>query len=435
VRYEAAGEYHLTVRAPGYREGGLYLQPIAEPRLVDGVVVTLEREGSASAVHRTRVEGVVTRGGVSLSAGRIGAWARGERGLDRVNGRVHRGRTVPNGAQPTTEIPIGPDGTYRVGFPPWTWWLAVDEPGFARTVAGPLVIGANDERVRFDVACAEPGAIEGRVERVPESMAGETWIVAFDGIQPPFEARVDEDGRFRLAGLSPGRYGLKAGHDAYEDPQIARNARLEDYETLVDPWEMAVVVEVRTGETARDAIVDFVAPAFVPKRPSERRAVAAVMGRAVEPGAVTRENVFWRTTNRARWALVGGSEIVKTLAHARVGPEHVLAALLEPEDGLIAGVFARLGVDRSRAREELLRRLPRGGSTMSETDASTAGTMNELLDRAVEEASRAGVDYVATDHLLLACVRLSSGVAAETLRDAGIVAERVRDAVEAELRR
>ena len=83
-----------------------------------------------------------------------------------------------------------------------------------------------------DIAVTDGGAIEGRVENVPAAMAGQVWVIAFDATILRREALVSADGTFRLEDLPPGRYGLKAGHDAYTDPHVPRwkageNARPE----------------------------------------------------------------------------------------------------------------------------------------------------------------------------------------------------------------
>ena len=57
-------------------------------------------------------------------------------------------------------------------------------------------------------------------------MAGATWVVAFTDTIIRREARVAPDGSFRLDALPPGRYGLKTGHDAYEDPHVPRGDNL-----------------------------------------------------------------------------------------------------------------------------------------------------------------------------------------------------------------
>jgi hypothetical protein len=97
-------------------------------------------------------------------------------------------------------------------------------------------------------------------------MAGQVWVVAFDATIVRRQALVRADGTFRLEELPPGRYGLKAGHDAYIDPHVPRrNSDLEPDETALqkpaEPWQGAVEVNVESEKTARGAIVDYRPPA------------------------------------------------------------------------------------------------------------------------------------------------------------------------------
>ena len=71
--------------------------------------------------------------------------------------------------------------------------------------------------------------------------------------------------RFRLDGLPPGRYGVKAGHDAYRDPHIPEvrpigqertPEELALWKKKAQPWQGAVAVMVRTGATTSGILVD-----------------------------------------------------------------------------------------------------------------------------------------------------------------------------------
>ncbi len=81
--------------------------------------------------------------------------------------------------------------------------------------------------------------------------------------------------------------------------------------------------------------------------------------------------------------------------------EHLLSALLEPDDGVPAETLRRLGVDLPAFRGELAAILARrariqGGSLTLDPRA-------KRVDRASaeEEARRLGDEYVSTEHLLL----------------------------------
>ena len=174
--------------------------------------------------------------------------------------------------------PVGGDGSFAVeGLKPGRWFLVHEEPGRAPTVVGPIELRPGETSRRVDIAAVEGGTIEGRVENVPPAMAGMIWVVAFDDAIRKGQARVAADGSFRLADLPPGRYGLKAGHDAYSDPhslqdlggreEIRKQGRMP-----AEPWQGAVVVEVRPGETACGVVLDFRPPPPLPEPPGDDEA-------------------------------------------------------------------------------------------------------------------------------------------------------------------
>jgi hypothetical protein len=235
------------------------------------VVVKLARAtGEKAKEQTTRVTGVVTRGGKAKGGGRVGGWQKRRKEMDRVNAAIHRGRTLPMWGYEFVRTTVNPDGTFalenlRAG--PWfgPWFFVYEEPTGPPTIVGPVTITSKDRNMTVDIVITDGGTIEGRMENVPTAMAGQVWVIAFDATILRREALVSSDGTFRLEDLPPGRYGLKAGHDAYTDPHVPRRKAGEkhdpkDFEKLAEPWQGAVAVTVEPGKTARGVVVDFRPP-------------------------------------------------------------------------------------------------------------------------------------------------------------------------------
>ena len=55
---------------------------------------------------------------------------------------------------------------------------------------------------------------------MPPGWEGHVWVVAFSQTAVREEVRIARDGTFTLPPLPPGEYGLKAGHDAFEYPEV-----------------------------------------------------------------------------------------------------------------------------------------------------------------------------------------------------------------------
>ncbi|HZW30459.1 MAG TPA: hypothetical protein VFF52_07090 [Isosphaeraceae bacterium] len=259
----------------------MFLGKIAAKQNLSGIVVKLAREtGEKAKEETTRVTGVVTRDGKPVAGGgRVGGWQKRPKEMNRVNAAIERGRTIPMDGFEFAWSRVGPDGTYaleRLKAGPWfgPWYFVYEEPGRAPTVVGPVTITSKDRSLKVDIPLDEGGAIEGRVTNVPAAMAGQVWVIAFDAGVIRRESLVAADNTFRLENLPPGRYGLKAGHDAYVDPHVPRWKAGEKpdpamWQKSAEPWQGAVTVTVEPGRTARGVILDYRPPGpIVDKEPS-----------------------------------------------------------------------------------------------------------------------------------------------------------------------
>ncbi|HSM13144.1 MAG TPA: ATP-dependent chaperone ClpB [Thermoanaerobaculia bacterium] len=107
-----------------------------------------------------------------------------------------------------------------------------------------------------------------------------------------------------------------------------------------------------------------------------------------------------RFTEKAQEAIVAAQQLAERLQSPVLDAEHVLAALVEPDDGVPAETLRRLGVDLPAFRAELAGLLAgrariQGGSLTLDPRAK------RVVERAQEEARRLGDDYVSTEHLLI----------------------------------
>jgi ATP-dependent Clp protease ATP-binding subunit ClpA len=98
--------------------------------------------------------------------------------------------------------------------------------------------------------------------------------------------------------------------------------------------------------------------------------------------------MFERFTEPAREVVVVATEQARTLKHGYIGTEHLLLALASDPSG--AGEALRAsGVDATRVRDEIVRRIGTGRGQLSVTDADALQSIGIDLDavrRKVEEA-------------------------------------------------
>ena len=107
-----------------------------------------------------------------------------------------------------------------------------------------------------------------------------------------------------------------------------------------------------------------------------------------------------RFTEKAQEAIVAAQQLAERLQSPVLDAEHILSALVEPDDGVPAETLRRLGVDLPAFRGELAAILAKrarlqGGSLTLDPRAK------RVIDRAQEEARRLGDEYTSTEHLLL----------------------------------
>ena len=107
-----------------------------------------------------------------------------------------------------------------------------------------------------------------------------------------------------------------------------------------------------------------------------------------------------RFTQKAQEAVLAAQQLAERLESPVLDAEHLLSALVEPDDGVPAETLRRLGVDLPAFRGELAAILARrakiqGGSLALDPRAK------RVVDRAQEEARRLGDEYTSTEHLLL----------------------------------
>ncbi len=130
-----------------------------------------------------------------------------------------------------------------------------------------------------------------------------------------------------------------------------------------------------------------------------------------------------------RKALRGGQQAIEV--------EHLLAALLEQENGLAASILAKANVplDALKRRvEQELQRLPSMSGGSSSEGLGLSGRLHKLLLKAEDEAKSMKDDYVSVEHLLLTLCD-DSGPAGRILREVGVTRDRLKTAVSALRRR
>jgi ATP-dependent Clp protease ATP-binding subunit ClpB len=105
-------------------------------------------------------------------------------------------------------------------------------------------------------------------------------------------------------------------------------------------------------------------------------------------------------TEKAQEAIVTAQQLAERAQSPVLDAEHLLAALVAPDDGIPAETLRRLGVDLPTFRDELAGILARR-ARMQGGQQSLDPRAKRVIERAQEEARRLGDEYTSTEHLLL----------------------------------
>jgi len=112
---------------------------------------------------------------------------------------------------------------------------------------------------------------------------------------------------------------------------------------------------------------------------------------------------FEELTVKSQEAIARAQSIAQANQHQSVAPMHILAALLEQEEGVVSLILSKLGVSAevlTRTVASSLEKLPKVYGQEAGQYLSTAAA--SLLDDASSEAGRLKDEYVSTEHILLA---------------------------------
>ncbi|MDR3143415.1 MAG: ATP-dependent Clp protease ATP-binding subunit [Puniceicoccales bacterium] len=144
-------------------------------------------------------------------------------------------------------------------------------------------------------------------------------------------------------------------------------------------------------------------------------------------------------TPRAQQVLVLARQEADRFRQPYVGTEHLLLGILELGQGIAFNTLERLGVDNAVIRERIEQRisalLREPVQPLFKTSPQVPFTpqVKKVLILAAKEARGLQHSYIGTEHLLLALLCESEGIASEVLREIHLDAQECRQAILSEL--
>jgi ATP-dependent Clp protease ATP-binding subunit ClpC len=143
--------------------------------------------------------------------------------------------------------------------------------------------------------------------------------------------------------------------------------------------------------------------------------------------------MFDKFTNRAKQVIKLAKKEAQRLNHNYLGTEHVLLGLMKLGQGIAVNVLRNMNLDYEVVRSEIEKIVGFGPEIQVYGDPALTGKVKKVFEFANEEAANLNHNYVGTEHLLLALLRQTDGVAAQVLENLNVNLKEVRKEVLKEL--
>src|SRR3989442_879976 len=139
---------------------------------------------------------------------------------------------------------------------------------------------------------------------------------------------------------------------------------------------------------------------------------------------------FDKFTQKAQEAIQQAQSLAGKNQHQAIHPLHLLLALANEKEGVVRPVLEKTGVQPQALIAEAERALKDFPTvTGAQSGAYISPSLNDVVDRASEEAERFKDEFVSTEHLLLAMSKQKNDPAGNLLNRAGATHEKILSAL------
>ena len=135
-----------------------------------------------------------------------------------------------------------------------------------------------------------------------------------------------------------------------------------------------------------------------------------------------------KLTEKSQEAIIGAQQRARDNGHSQIDVEHLAAALIEQQGGVVPSVLTTLGVQPAQLSGALNTELERQPKVSGNVQIGASARLGRVLQSAQKEAEALGDEYVSTEHLLLA-MTADNGYTGQALKRLGVTHERVLTAL------
>ncbi len=139
-------------------------------------------------------------------------------------------------------------------------------------------------------------------------------------------------------------------------------------------------------------------------------------------------------TVKAQEAVQRANQLAGEHGNPELAPLHLLAALVEDKEGIVAPVLEKIGIGPQSVLSDLykeIEKLPKVSGSAGAQQPSMSSQVNQLLEKAFKEADTFKDEYVSTEHMLLALTSLKRDPAQELLARYGATHDAILKALTA----
>src|SRR6202522_2874001 len=139
-------------------------------------------------------------------------------------------------------------------------------------------------------------------------------------------------------------------------------------------------------------------------------------------------------TVKAQEAVQRANQLASEHGNPELAPLHILAALVEDREGIVAPVLEKIGIAPQSVLSDLykeIEKLPKVSGSSGAQQPSMSSEVNALLEKSFKEADTFKDEYVSTEHMLLALTDLKRDPAQQLLARFGATHDAIRKALSA----
>jgi ATP-dependent Clp protease ATP-binding subunit ClpC len=139
--------------------------------------------------------------------------------------------------------------------------------------------------------------------------------------------------------------------------------------------------------------------------------------------------MFGRFTERAQKVILLAQQEAREFKHGYVGTEHILLGILKEEGGIGKKLLNDMGITEEAVKNLINEYEGKGEVDFYKNEIPLTPRTKRLLELSLLEARNLNHNYISPEHILLALIRESEGVAYTILSNLGVDIEKLRKAV------